>query len=70
MTEVTLEKTKEYLIVKIPLESVKSGRAEISHKARRVVDATIAEGLHDLKSGRIFGPFKNVREFKAALKTG
>lgn len=68
MAEVMLEKTKEYLIVKIPLKSVKSGRAEISHKSRRIVDAAISEGLRDLKSGRVFGPFENVREFKTALK--
>ncbi|KAF0236693.1 MAG: hypothetical protein FD167_4515 [bacterium] len=67
MEQVTLEKTKEYLIVKIPLKSVKTGRTEISSSDRRVIDRVIAEGLHDIKSGHVFGPFKNVKEFKVAL---
>ncbi|MEK7138549.1 MAG: hypothetical protein AAB787_03510 [Patescibacteria group bacterium] len=68
MNQVTIEKTGKYLIVKIPIKSFNSGRASISTKSRSVVDKAIADGLSDLKSGRIFGPFKNLGEFKAALK--
>ncbi|MEK7659331.1 MAG: hypothetical protein AAB338_01595 [Patescibacteria group bacterium] len=68
MKQVILEKTQEYLIVKIPLKSVKTGKAEISSKNQRVVDEAIAEGLHDIKRGHIFGPFKSVREFRADLR--
>ena len=68
MNQVTIEKTKKYLIVKIPIRSVGSGRASISTKSRSVVDKAITDGLADIKSGRVFGPFKNMREFKATLK--
>lgn len=68
MRQVILEKTQEYLIVKIPLKSVKTGRAEISPSSQRVIDKAIAEGLSDIKSGHVFGPFKSVMEFKAALR--
>lgn len=68
MRQVILEKTQEYLIVKIPLKSVKTGRAEISPINQRIVNKAIAEGLNDIKSGRVFGPFKNIKEFKTALR--
>ena len=35
---------------------------------RESLEATIAEGLEDYEKGRVFGPFKSVKEFKAALK--
>ena len=68
MEQVTLEKTREYLILKIPLKSFKTGRAEISPGNQRVIGKAIAEGLDDFKSGRVFGPFKSIKEFKAALR--
>lgn len=68
MPEMTVEKTKDYLVVKIPLKSVEEGRAEFSPRAQRVIDAAIAEGLGDIKAGRVFGPFKSVKEFKNASK--
>ena len=68
MPQVLVEKKKDYLIVKIPLKSVEEGRGELSPKAQKIVDKAISEGLHDLKTGRVFGPFSSVREFKKALK--
>lgn len=68
MNQVTIEKTEKYIIVKIPIKSVNTGRASISAKSQSVVNKAIAEGLHDIESGRIFGPFKSIRAFKAALK--
>lgn len=68
MRQVILEKTQDYLIVKIPLKSVKTGRAEISFSSQKIVDKAITEGLNDIKSGRVFGPFKSVKEFKTALR--
>lgn len=35
---------------------------------RESLEAAIAEGLEDYEKGRVFGPFKSVKEFKAALK--
>lgn len=68
MNRVTIEKTSDYLIVKIPLGAVASGKAELSSRARRIVDQAIAEGLRDIEAGRMVGPFKTVREFKSAIR--
>lgn len=68
MNQVTIEKTEKYLIVKIPIKSVNTGRASVSAKSRSILNQAIQEGLRDIESGRIFGPFKNIREFKTALK--
>lgn len=68
MNQVTIEKTEKYLVVKIPIESVSSGKAQISAKSKKLVDQAIIRGLRDVEAGRIFGPFRNVREFKAAIK--
>jgi AbrB family looped-hinge helix DNA binding protein len=35
---------------------------------RNSLEAAIAEGLEDYEEGRVFGPFKSVKEFKEALK--
>lgn len=67
MSEVMIEKTKDYLVVKIPLRSVSDGRAELSAKAQKTVDAAIAEGLADVKAGRVYGPFGSIKEFKNSL---
>ncbi len=64
MVEVTVEKTKKYLVVRIPLRAVEKGRAEFSPRAQKVVDAAIAEGLYDIAAGRVLGPFKSVKELK------
>ncbi|GEM_PF-4994825 len=67
MHQVLVEKTKNYLVVKIPLHSVEAGKATLPSKAQKVIQKAIEEGLGDITSGRIFGPFKTVKEFKAAL---
>lgn len=69
MNQVTVERTPQYLIVKIPLKAVEEGRAELSPRARKVIDKAIAEGLRDIAAGRVFGPFKDVKSFKTALRT-
>ena len=68
MSTVTVEKTKNYLVVRIPLGAVQGGRAKLSPRAQKIVDASIAGGLGDIKAGRVFGPFKNMGEFKRALR--
>ncbi len=35
---------------------------------RESLEGAITEGLKDYQEGRVFGPFKSVKEFKAALK--
>ena len=67
MEHVTLEKTRNYLILKIPLKSVKTGKKGTSLGGRKVIDEAIREGLYDIDKGRVFGPFKSVKEFRAAL---
>jgi AbrB family looped-hinge helix DNA binding protein len=34
---------------------------------RATVEAAIKEGLDDLSAGRLYGPYKTLREFKRAL---
>lgn len=68
MSGVMIGKTKDYLVVKIPLRSVSDGKAELSAKAQKTVDAAIAEGLADIKAGRIYGPFNDMKAFKNSLR--
>ena len=68
MTTVTVEKTKHYLVVKIPLRAVEEGRAELSPRARKIVDTAITQGLRDIEAGEVFGPFKNAQDFKKILR--
>ncbi len=68
MNQVTIEKTEKYLIVKIPIKSVNTGKTSISAKSQSAVNKAIAEGLQDIELGRTFGPFKSIGDFKATLK--
>lgn len=68
MSIVTIEKTKKYLVVKIPFGAVQSKRASISQCPRNSISSAIKEGLEDFKTGKTLGPFRNVREFKLALR--
>jgi len=68
MSQVTIEKTPKYLIVKIPLKSVEIGKGELSRKGQKIIDRAVAEGLRDIEAGRVFGPFRNTREFKKTVK--
>lgn len=67
MNRVLVEKTNHYLVLKIPLRTVETGRAEVSLRAQKVINAAIVEGLRDIDAGRVLGPFKNARELKTAL---
>jgi bifunctional DNA-binding transcriptional regulator/antitoxin component of YhaV-PrlF toxin-antitoxin module len=40
---------------------------EYAPEQRRIVDAQLAEGLADIKAGRIHGPFSTHKEFIASL---
>lgn len=68
MSQVTLEKTPDYLVIKIPLKAVENGYGRISSRSQKIIDEAVSEGLEDIKTGRTFGPFRNIREFKLALK--
>ncbi|MBI3588819.1 MAG: hypothetical protein HY093_00170 [Candidatus Liptonbacteria bacterium] len=68
MNQVTIERTEKYLVVRIPIKSVGIGKALISARSKNVIDKAIAEGFRDIEAGRVFGPFKNIRDFKTALK--
>ena len=66
MPQVIVEKTKGYLVVKIPLNAARR-RMELSGRARKIVDEAISEGLIDIEAGKVVGPFKNVKEIQRAL---
>jgi bifunctional DNA-binding transcriptional regulator/antitoxin component of YhaV-PrlF toxin-antitoxin module len=42
---------------------------EYTPAQRRIIDRDIAKGLEDIKKGRVQGPFENVEEAIAHLKT-
>lgn len=67
MTQITLEKTDNFLILKIPLKSINDGRADISDKDGIIINKAILEGLDDIESGRVFGPFANAEEAEKEL---
>jgi hypothetical protein len=68
MAQVTVEKTQNYLIVKIPLRAIKEGKAELAPRSRKIIDRAISLGISDIEAGRIFGPFSDVKSFRAALR--
>lgn len=68
MTQVTIEKTSKYLIVKIPLTSMRNGKAELTPASRKAVDSAINEGIRNIEDGRFIGPFKNIKEFNKAIR--
>ena len=61
MPLITVEKTKKYLVLRIPLGAVEQN-------GQRIIDEAIEEGINDIEAGRTFGPFRNIREFKQALR--
>ena len=67
MNHVTIKKTKQYLIVKIPLQAVKTGNAEVSTRTQKIIEQAIMEGMRDIEEGRTFGPFSTIKAFKRAL---
>lgn len=69
MNQVTLEKTPEYLVIKIPLKAVETGKAPLKSGSKQIIDEAIAEGLADIKAGRVFGPFDSVKKFNELFST-
>jgi bifunctional DNA-binding transcriptional regulator/antitoxin component of YhaV-PrlF toxin-antitoxin module len=49
------------------LPKLPSADDEYTPEQRRIVDADLAEGLADVKAGRVQGPFKNHKEFIESL---
>jgi hypothetical protein len=41
---------------------------EYTPEQRRIIDAQLAEGLADIKAGRVFGPFETAGEMIAQMK--
>ena len=35
---------------------------------RRIIDAQLAEGLEDVKMGRVYGPFKTIAELERSMR--
>ena len=62
-----MEKTEDYLVLKIPLKIMRNKALLSSLHKKTELDLAISEGLEDLESGRVFGPFKNAQEFKKVV---
>ena len=64
MTKLTVSKTKDYLILKIPLRAVRRGKVFVSPRVERM----ITEGLAAYAHGRGAGPF-HAKQEAAFLRT-
>ena len=64
MIQLTVSKTKDYLILKIPLRAVRRGKVFVSPRVERM----IAEGLMAYVHGRGAGPF-HAKQATAFLRT-
>ncbi len=65
MNQVTVTKTKDYLVLKIPLQAVRERKIFLSDNQRHA----IAEGLRAIKEGRVSKPYKNAKEAIAFLRS-
>ena len=65
MNHVTVTKTREYLVLKIPLRAVREKRFSISIRDRQA----IAEGLRAIKEGRVSKSYKTAKEAIAYLRS-
>lgn len=63
MEQVLVSKTKDYLILKIPLLAVKKRRVLIDDPARTAV----LEGLEAIKKGKVSKVFNNAKDAVAFL---
>jgi AbrB family looped-hinge helix DNA binding protein len=41
---------------------------DITPEQRRIIDAQLAEGLEDVKTGRVYGPFKTIAELERSMR--
>ncbi|TSC55918.1 MAG: hypothetical protein Greene071421_579 [Parcubacteria group bacterium Greene0714_21] len=65
MNQLVVTKTREYLILKIPLSSIKSGASSIAQEEREAV----FEGLRAVKAGRVSPSFQSAKSAIAFLRT-
>jgi len=41
---------------------------DLTPEQRRIIDAQLAEGLEDVKMGRVYGPFKTIAELERSMR--
>lgn len=41
---------------------------ELTPEQRKIIDARLAEGLEDVKMGRVYGPFKTIAELERSMR--
>ena len=63
MEPITITKTKDYLILKIPTKALKQKRDGVSPTEKKAVQ----EGLRALEKGKVSKPFKTAKEAVAFL---
>ena len=64
MTQLTIEKTKDYLVLKIPLGAIKEKKSLIPSQEEKAV----LEGLKALEEGRVSKSFKTTKEAISFLR--
>lgn len=65
MTQLTVTKTKNYLILKIPLKVIKERKIFISPREKKA----ILEGLKTFGEGRVSKPFRNAKQAISFLRS-
>lgn len=41
---------------------------DLTPEQRRIIDAQLAEGLEDVRMGRVYGPFKTIAELERSMR--
>src|ERR1700730_18389951 len=41
---------------------------DLTPDQRKIIDAQLAEGLEDVKTGRVYGPFKTIAELERSMR--
>ena len=67
MIEAAWEHGKIVLTPKLVID--RSADDEYTPEQRRVIDARLAEGLRDIKEGRVYGPFATHKEMMDSLRS-
>jgi len=55
-------------IVSKPPAAAPTADDEYTPEQRRIIEAQLAEGLEDIRQGRVYGPFDTVEEMIASIK--
>ena len=62
---VEFEAAKGVITIRKPIEDKDN---ELTPEQRRAIDAKLAEGLEDVRQGRVYGPFSTIADLESSLR--